>query len=351
MRTSILSLQELFVGFEAGSPCEGTTKARCKSAWEWLMKVKGAETPALAVTEADLMTLQTHLRDRAQSRYGKSFSVTTIFGYLAAIGQVFAYGVLAKLIERNPVAGLKRIKPTRKAVHVFTDDEIRDILDTVRGTPDGKIKPLHWDEPAAGMRWTGFILCGLHGLREGEIWPLRWDIDLDLDQGVLQIQSRGDKLGEWWQWNSKTKSERDVLMSDDLWAFFERFRIIASWRMPFLKERSYQSKCKRIGSLLEVERKYPYNNFHREFYQILRETNRRRIRRHKPPIEHGKFHTLRKNHATGMVEENVPLPYVQEGLGHASDRLTKEVYTYVNARKQQQVTREAMNRLLIRVGP
>jgi integrase len=192
------------------------------------------------------------------------------------------------------------------------------------------------------LRWTAFFLAALCGPRIGEIWNLRWE-DIDLDKGVLDIRSRPDQPGEYWRWHAKGKAERDVPMSDDLWAVLYRLKAVAAWRYPFLKERTCLDKQVQVGRLNESQRKYPYNNFHRELSRVLAESNRRRRQEGLDPIQKGTWHTLRKNAATVMAEAGVPSHFCQEVLGHASDRLTKEVYTYVDQRKCLDAARQAFN--------
>jgi hypothetical protein len=44
-----------------------------------------------------------------------------------------------------------------------------------------------------------------------------------------------------------------------------------------------------------------------------------------------------------MAEAGVPSHFCQEVLGHASDRLTKEVYTFVDQRNCLDAARQAFN--------
>ena len=132
-------------------------------------------------------------------------------------------------------------------------------------------------------------------------------------------------------------------MSDELWAVLCRLKSIAPWRYPFLKEWTCLEKQAKVGRLSEVQRKYPYNNFHRELKQTLALTNARRVKAGREPIREGKFHTLRKNAATQSAEQGVPSHSCQQILGHATDRLTKEVCTYGDQRKCLDLSRRAFD--------
>lgn len=307
-----------------------------------LTRLLGPDFRADAVLPEHILRYQRHMRDEAISRYRKAYSEHSIFSYTAALGEVFRWAFQLRYVEANPVTRANKIKPTRKQVHIYTPDEIRDMLDTVRGSAEQRIAPLEWPDRAGCLRWTAFFLTALVGPRVGEIWNLRWD-DIDLNDGTLEIQSRVDRPGEYWRWTAKGKAERSVPLSDELWAVLSRLQCAATWRYPFLKECACRDKQAQVGRRSENQRKYPYNNLHRELKRILAVTNARRLAHEREPIRDGKFHTLRKNAATRLAETSVPRHFCQAVLGHASDRLTKEVYTYVDQRKCLDLSRQAFN--------
>ena len=338
------TLIELFDKFDSASLTQCTTRANCRAAWRSLCRLLGPAFPAPQVTGVHIDRYQRYLRDEAVSRYGRSFSEHSICSYVAAIGQVFAWAAHPdrRFVPGNPVGRCEKLKPTRRKVHIYTADEIRSMLDTVRGNAGRDIAPMQWPDRSGPLRWAGFFLAALCGPRLGEIWNLRWE-DIDLDVGVIKIRSRPDRFAEHWRWTAKGKAERDVPMSDDLWAVLCRLKEIAPWRYPFLKERTCFDKQARVGHLSEFARKYPYNNFHRELATVVAATNARRRRDGLDSIRKGTWHTLRKNAATVLAEAGVPSHFTQQILGHASDRLTKEIYTYVDQRKCLEASRQAFN--------
>lgn len=336
------SLKELYDKFDASSVTQGTTRAKCHSAWVLLMDVLGPTKKANEVTAEDMDRVQRYMRDEAVSRYEKGYSDQSIFSYVAAISQVFRWAAHPgrKYVNANPVAKCDRMKPSKRRVHIYAPDEISDMLATVRGDPERDIASLKWPDAAGELRWTAFFLTALCGPRIGEIWNLRWE-DLELETGMIQIRYRPDKPDEYWRWGTKGMADRPVPMSDELWAVLIRMKEVAPWRYPYLKERTCIDKQAKVSHLEEVARKYPYNNFHKELKRILAETNKRRGPGNL--LTDGKFHTLRKNFATKMAEANVPSHYTQEVIGHASDRLTKQVYTFVDQRKCLASVRDALN--------
>ena len=338
------TLQEVWDKFDASSVTQGTTRQKCHSAWQILMHVCGPAKRADEVSSEDVARVQRYLRDEAVSRFHKGFSEYSVFSYVAAFSQVFRWASHPErgYVLQNPVAKCERMKPSKQEVHIYTADEVSDLLTTVRGDPDRDIASLKWPDRAGELRWTAFILTGLCTPRLGEIWNARWE-DIDLETGTIHIRYRPDKPAEYWRWGTKGKRDRAVPMTDDLWAVLIRLREVAVWRYPYLKESTCLDKQKRVGQLNEFQRKYPYCDFHRELRVMLQTTNERRQAEGKPIIEQGKFHTLRKNGCTDMAEAGVPMHLAQEILGHSTPQLTQKVYTYVDRTKGLALARQALN--------
>jgi integrase len=311
------TLPELFEEFFQWAPVKGATKHKCRSAWLQWQKFR------VLYPDASAAKFQVWLRDHA------GYPASSVHSYTAAVSQVYRwladsgeYG-----IDGNPFDGVKRIRGDKRQVHVYGDAEINALLDAVQRIP--------WRDPLARMRWTGFVLLGRTGLREGEIWNLRWDHDLDLASETVHVQYRDDDSERrWWRWGTKGASDRDAPMSEDLVLFLWRFRVLAEWPMPFLKRRTYELRRRQAWPLPETVRNYPYGDFWREF---------RRIRR-VAKIGAGTFHRLRKDAGTLLVEEGVPLPQVQAILGHKSMQTTREIYVYVDQQRAQANARAAFNR-------
>src|SRR5215208_8494044 len=79
--------------------------------------------------------------------------------------------VREKYIRTNPLDDVKPPKQTHKEKDVLTADEVRRLLDAVKG-----------DRFACA-----FYLCSLVGLRIGECLALRFQ-DIDLDQGTIRVE-------------------------------------------------------------------------------------------------------------------------------------------------------------------
>ncbi len=55
------------------------------------------------------------------------------------------------------------------------------------------------------------------------------------------------------------------------------------------------------------------------------------------------FHSLRHTHCTMLVENNAPLKYIQERLGHKNIKVTMDIYTHMNNRQLAVITEKVDN--------
>jgi integrase len=318
-----LSISALFNEFENWAPVQQTTKRKCKFAIKKLIAFLGD------ILIADVTS---QLCGRFQAYLSTMMPDSSVESYFAAASQVFAWSVQQKHLIENPFKGVKKIRHTGFEVRTYKADEIDDLLEAVTA--------IAWKDRTAALRWTGFFLLGLHGLREGEIWNLRWD-DIDLDAGLILIQYRPDKFGEYWKWQSKSKAEGEVPMSQELWECLSRMKVVIDWQYPFLKKCTYERLREQVGKLSEFQRKAPYNNFHRELRKIMKVANRNRAIKGRKKIT-GDFHQLRKTAGTHLAAQ-VPIHFTKALLRQSSIKTTTAYYVAVDKQLCRQQGRDAFN--------
>ena len=316
-------ISALFDQFEYYAPCQGTTKRKCKYAIKKLIACFG---------DKEIIELTSKLAGRFQVFLKSTMPDASVNSYFAAVNQVFAWAVQQKELLKNPFKGVKKIRPMNLEVKTYKPDEINDLIEAATA--------VRWKDPTAALRWTGFFLCGLHGLRVGEIWNLRWD-DIDLDEGLILIQYRPDKIGQYWKWQAKGKNEGEVPMSQELWECLSRMSVIIEWRYPFLKKCTYERLREQIGCLSEFTRKSPYNNFHREFNRIKEKANLKRTLKNEKKIA-GDFHMLRKTAGTHLASQ-VPMHVAKDLLRQASIKTTARYYIAVEKQRCREQGRRAFN--------
>ena len=124
-------------------------------------------------------------------------------------------------------------------------------------------------------------------MRRGEIFNLKWD-DIDFDYGFIEVLE------------TKSGKSRRIPISETLMEVFNE--------LP--KDSEYVFINKQTGE--------PYTDIHKSFTTALEIAK----------IENFRFHDLRHTVATRMVEKGIPLPVVQEIMGHAKISTTMR-YTHV----------------------
>jgi integrase/recombinase XerD len=216
-----------------------------------------------------------------------------------------------------PPPGLLPYRPQRARPYLYTDHEIRDLLQAARRLPgNDELRP-----------WTYYCLFGLlavSGLRLGEARNLQLD-DVDLDAAVLTIQ--GTKFG---------KSRLVPLHVSTCKALADySARRERRWAARPASSYLFVNNC---GNRLD------YGQIHRTFYTLSRQIGLRG-----PNDSHGpRLHDLRHRFATKAIlrwyrngedaERRMPILSAYLGHVHCSD-----TYWYLNA--MPELMREAMTRL------
>jgi len=107
------------------------------------------------------------VRGMYRSLLSDGLTPSTVGRVHAILKQTMRDAVRDKHIRDNPLEDVKAPKQERKEKHVLTPDELRRLLETVRG---GRFEGV-------------FYLCSLVGLRIGEALALRYE-DVDLERGT-----------------------------------------------------------------------------------------------------------------------------------------------------------------------
>lgn len=169
-----------------------------------------------------------------------------------------------------------------------------------------------------------YVLAVTTGMREGELFGLRWK-DLDVEKRMLQVRQTvswaggSPRFGEPKTAKSRRRIELTALAIAAVKdhrrrQLEERLRAAGGWQdldLVFTNE---------IGSTL-----HPSNMTNRSFRPLLARAGLPRIR----------FHDLRHTAATIPLARGVPAKIVSEMLGHSSVAVTLDIYSHVTPTMQQ----------------
>jgi len=207
--------------------------------------------------------------------------------YLRALKPVFNWAVKLKLIESNPVVGLKLFKVAQKPIRVYEQFEIDRML-----------------RFATSKLWLARILCGITtGLRRGEVLNLTKD---DFRRGFVFVQPKNNTRRTW-EWLPKDKEVRKLPLVDEL----ENLLADLPCYYPMISQRKYDNilKLKIAGLLSSRTKRCPDENFRRGFVAIQRKAFGRQV---------GTFHDLRRTYITIMLEQGLAPHQVKVLSGHSN---------------------------------
>lgn len=197
------------------------------------------------------------------------------------------------LIPFNPCRRL-RPKADRPAVQCFT--------------PEEAIKFLRF---TAGHRMHAlYMLAATGGFRLGEMTGLQW-ADVDLDAGTVTIRRTLTNIGNTFVTSTpKTAKSRRVVTIPPV-----TVAALRDHKRIMLREGLAGSEWVFLTKHGTHLRRQSTN------------TQARRLMK-RAGIEPRKFHSLRHGFASMLLAEGVPVTVVQEKLGHASPRITMDVYAH-----------------------
>ena len=217
------------------------------------------------------------------------------------------------LLTKNPAKGVRTISKKNVAAEFLTQEEQRDFCIACSGT----------------FYENAFLTQLNTGLRPGELYGLKAE-DIDFDGGIIRVrrtlvyQKYEEDTGKTFhEEEPKTpQSIRDVPMNSECRKFLHRQlfqkRIVAS-----------KNPDRDCPYLFVTGRNSPLNAsiYNDAIKRIVTDMNAMRIKEEQLP--YFSAHCFRHTFATRCFEAGVDAKVVQKFLGHASIKMTMDLYTHV----------------------
>ena len=263
---------------------------------------------ALMVTDVDRLL---------SSKIDSGLSTSTVRRIRAVLSQCLDQGIRWGVVSRNVASHSRAPRETRKEGRTLSPEQAKQFLAYLKG---------HRNEALYAVMLST-------GLRRGEALGLMWK-DLDRDSGVLQIRRQLKREGGTLVTaDTKTsRSRRSVnlpppMLKALLWherrQETERTALSTSWiDTGFIFTSA-------VGTPIDPR------NFYREFTKICRDAG----------MGDWHPHELRHSAASLMLAQGVKLQVVSQVLGHASIRMTADVYGHILDPDRQEAA-DAMGTLL-----
>jgi integrase len=239
---------------------------------------------------------------------GKPLSLRTVRHCHAVLHVALEAAQRLDLIPRNPAdhAAVPRRHPIpstlgRPVLQVWTAPQLRAFLD------HSATDPFH----------DLYVVAAGTGMRRGELLGLTW-ADIDLDRRVLRVRQALSMVGRHPELKApKTRRHRTLAIGPHAADALQRERARQQRHARRLRQRWHNP-----WDLVFTE---PDGRWHAP--DALTRAFRRVVAT--APVPRIRLHDLRHTHATLMLQAGVPAKVVSERLGHASVRMTLDVYAHV----------------------
>lgn len=199
-----------------------------------------------------------------------------------------------EMLDKNPVARVPLYFEDNRVENYLSDTELKRLLTVLHANRNSPVSLIALFALSTGCRMQ-------------EIMSLKW-LDVDLVKGVLTIRAT----------NNKSKRLRTVPLNQTA--------------LEILNQLSTQGKFEYL--FINRLTGMPYRNIHKVWNRL----------REKAGLKHLRFHDLRHNHASIMVNNGISLYSVQQILGHSDPKVTMR-YAHLSTKTLQ----EASNSVSIKI--
>ena len=268
------------------------------------------------------LMIQSHLLSLRNPDTGEKLSPKMLTGVRNFISLVFNYAIQNRMLNYNPVQGVKLPKQSRRPARALTVIEQKRLEAAAR--------------ESKRLLMFAVILDLYTGIRKGELLALQWK-DIDFKKGCISVSKQLTR--HYSKYDSshpsildvappKTEASiRKVYIFDDLKTELHAYREKAiSWK----EEHGYQHSeddflfFSRKNTPIEPRRFYQY---YRELLDVA-------------DIEDATFHTLRHTFATRCLEAGIDIVTASKLLGHADSKVTANTYSHLLPEYQKKEIRK-----------
>ena len=271
--------------------CELNCKSSTKMLYENYLKVNLADIKRLRARDLkkrDIENLVLQLKT-------KGLQNKTINGIVTLLQAILNYGVDNGFLAVNPILKFKKLPQVKPQIHFLNETQQKVFLEQAKNCPE--------------TYYTFFYTALKTGMRRGELLALEWS-DIDFNNAKIWINKQ---IYRGVTQSTKTGKERYVDMPHSLidvliehkkhgvlskYVFHTDGKPLHAWNM---EETYFKPLLKRCNKYLDSDN------------QIIKL----------------RFHDLRHSYASYLLSNGVPVKYVQERLGHATARMTLDVYNSI----------------------
>ena len=279
---------------------------RDTTAEQYYTKIKNNIVPSLGELKVQDIRV-THAHSFAKSLL-EQYHPSTAHKIYAITKMIMEYAVNLEIAPKNPFKNVNSIKDKNKKVETWKFEELQKFLSVVK----------KYDE----FYYSVFAFAAYTGMRKGEILGLRAsDVNFD-KRSLLVTQSISETKKGVQAGDLKTPSSRRVVTLDEFTMNIIRQRIKKNNYFKLKLGPEYLDQdlifCHPDGKIFRP------SSINRPMRAFIERSGVPKIR----------FHDLRHTHATLLLELGVNPKIVAERLGHASVKITLDIYSHVSMSMQ-----------------
>ena len=247
----------------------------------------------------------------------KRVSIRTAVDYTEPLRLALSWAIDEKLIPINPLANVHLPKIPKRPQKILSDADVEDLvasaISEARRTKDYRI-PL--------------LLALYGGLRREECAGLSWEM-VDFDHNRITIREAVTMTpdGKEHQKDPKTAlSSRTISMPA-----FVMAELLTEYH-AFLRRPNVHTLQYNPGHRVCVKstgKPYSLKSYSHPVLRLIREINKQREAENRPRMPEASFHDLRHTHAAMLIRRGVQPKIISERLGHASIKITMDLYGYL----------------------
>lgn len=285
---------------------EETTKLNYESLYRTHIKDKLGSIPLSKLSPLDIKKFISQLK----TKHLGDESIRRIFNTVSASLNA---AERLEIISRNPAAKIPpedRPKVTKKEREIWSNESVKLVLSSSKGST---------------RYWIAFFLAVMTGMRQGEIFGLKW-ADIDFDRNTIRVRRSLRKDTAELKKVKTESSERVISISPITAGFLQEHRHIIELEKKNLG-RNYEDNdlvvCSRLGTPARASK----------VLQIWYDLCDKYKPEHEPRIT---FHDLRHQSASIMLNEREDIRVVSKRLGHSTVNTTLNVYSHLLPTGQEQ---------------
>ena len=298
--------------------CVANIQGNTYAAYERLIRLHFGELGDMPIGRITSLMVQQHITNCSLLVDENGISESHLCRLRNFMHMIFEYAIQNNMILHNPTNGVRIPKTGINENRALTPEEIVRLINAVHNSDH--------------LVTFCIIVCLFTGLRKGELLGLKWH-NVDFENRTITIEhqlvreykinSTDDAKTRYVPKTTKTKnSKRTIHMIEPLAKEFEEYKC-----------KLLEQQAKRGIPYSEDNYVFPTRNntgfasktFYRYYHEILEAAG----------ITDVNFHTLRHTFATMCLESGMDLLTISRTLGHASVKITGDVYLHMSQLHQK----------------